>query len=1042
MKTNDFEIKTTRILNGETFAYLVSFSLSFFMLVSIKQIFKVFVQLDASVSCLIAFIAASVLSYLLERRFVFRKKVLSSNIKQVIMLVIRAAVNFGFYKLCMFGFTDLLNMPTTFSWMLAILMSFMFNYFFDRTLLFDCDYRPETVKKSRLYKAFYSNKYVVLSFVFAFVAISIIYLIFSVFPFGDNTVMRMDLYHQYGPLFAELYDRVVNHQSFLYSWTSGGGTSFLGNYFNYLSSPLTTLIFLFDKEDISFAISFIVAVKCILSATTFAYYLKKSIGKNDVYISAFGVLYAFCAYFLAYYWNVMWLDAMFVLPLLALGIENIVKSGNAKLYIASLTYILLANYYMGYMMCIFAVIYFLVFLCIAPAKYKKTINPQLQFKNKYSVKALMNNGAFNSVFKFGVSSIICGLLCAVSLIPVYFILKGCSATSGSFPTSFTSYFPLFDFITSHFAGMQETIRSSGDDVLPNVYCGVLSILLLPLFVINKKISIKEKAGYIILLILMVFFFDNNCANYIWHGLHFPNDLPYRFSFMYSFILLIIGYKTLVKFNGIDVKDISYVGLAWVFIVLVAQKLTNTKMTEYTVYVTLAFVIIWTAFLTLSKKNLLRKSLKSTMIIVFILCEIIASDSFVLKITQSNEDYKDKYDTYTEAIDYIKDSDEGFYKTELCYLDTRMDPCYYGYEGMSIFSSMAYESYSGVQKNLGMFGNLINSYTYNTQTPVYNMMFNLKYLIQTSVSLPPSNNLYQKLYTTSDGESNVYQNKFYLPIAYCVNQEIDDWVTENDNPFEIQSDFVKLSTGIDKDVFVAPEFNSTDFDEVSGDDVSENGSYWVSKNSTDSTYGNCDITLTAKTSGNFFIYVSSNDIKNIEVNSDKVASHVQSIEEPYILDVGYHDAGDEIVVSIDAGSMEDVSESYYNFYAYSLDEAVFNEAYQKLNTCSMDVTSHSDTIIEGTINCKEDSYIYSSIPYDDGWKIYIDGEEAETFEVGTAMLATTIKPGEHEIVFKYSPKGIIIGSLISAVTVFGLGAYTVLSKKVNKSTRRKNEEIVD
>ena len=86
---------------------------------------------------------------------------------------------------------------------------------------------------------------------------------------------------------------------------------------------------------------------------------------------------------------------------------------------------------------------------------------------------------------------------------------------------------------------------------------------------------------------------------------------------------------------------------------------------------------------------------------------------------------------------------------------------------------------------------------------------------------------------------------------------------------------------------------------------------------------------------------------------------------------------------------------------------------------MDVTSHSDTTIEGTINCKEDSYIYSSIPYDDGWKIYIDGEEAETFEVGTAMLATTIKPGEHEIVFKYSPKGIIIGSLISAVTVLFL-----------------------
>ena len=53
-----------------------------------------------------------------------------------------------------------------------------------------------------------------------------IYVIFSVFPFGSITVMRMDLYHQYGPLFAELYDRVVEHKSFIYSWQSGGGSSF------------------------------------------------------------------------------------------------------------------------------------------------------------------------------------------------------------------------------------------------------------------------------------------------------------------------------------------------------------------------------------------------------------------------------------------------------------------------------------------------------------------------------------------------------------------------------------------------------------------------------------------------------------------------------------------------------------------------------------------------------------------------------------------------------------------------------------------------
>lgn len=161
-----------------------------------------------------------------------------------------------------------------------------------------------------------------------------IFIVYSVFPFGDGTVMRMDLYHQYGPLFAELYDRVVEGKSLLYSWESGGGSSFLGNYFNYLSSPFTVLIFLFDKADISFAITALVIVKCMASAVTFTYYLKASQKRHSYVSAAFGVFYAFCAYFLAYYWNIMWIDGMILLPLIVLGIERLIHTGKGALYTA------------------------------------------------------------------------------------------------------------------------------------------------------------------------------------------------------------------------------------------------------------------------------------------------------------------------------------------------------------------------------------------------------------------------------------------------------------------------------------------------------------------------------------------------------------------------------------------------------------------------------------------------------------------------------------------------------------------------------------
>ena len=1034
--------KTNKFINGETVSYTLMATVSLFILFSIKQILKVFIGIGVTPSCIIAFLIASIVSFIIERKYVFGKKILSSNIKQIIFFVIRIAVNFGFYKLAEFGFFNMLDMPISFAWFIAIVTSFLFNYVYDRTLIFDCGYDAVSVKQSKTYKIFYKNRYVFLTTVLATACIAVIYVIFSVFPFGSITVMRMDLYHQYGPLFAELYDRIVEHKSLLYSWITGGGSSFLGNYLNYLSSPLSFLIFLFDKEDISYAITFIVAFKCILSATSFSYYLKKSFNKDNYFLSAFGILYAFSAYFLAYYWNVMWLDAMIMLPLIALGIEKIFKTGDIKLYTVSLIILFFANYYMGYMCCIFAVLYF--FVCfINTYSNDGKLNENAVYEKKYSTKALMNNVFINRGVKFAFASIIAALICAITLVPVFMILKNSSATSGTFPQTFKSYFDLLDLITSHFALLETTIRSSGDNVLPNIYTGILTFILLPLFLVNNKIKLKEKATYVVLIIFFVFCFNNNCAEYIWHAFHFPNDLPYRYSYMYSFIIAVMGYKTILNFKGIKVKDIAYTGLAIISFVIVCQKFLTNKMTNSTIYATIIFVALWCGFLFLLKNKNAQKKTVSFVLVTFILCETIISSIVGLPLNQDNKNYKENYKTYTDAINYIDNKDSGFYRTELCYLNTRMDPAYYGYNGISVFSSMAYESYSQLQSSLGMQSNKVNSYTYNTQTPVYNMMFNIKYLIQTDVSLAPSSNLYKKIYTTSDKKSNVYESKYNLPIAYCVNSKIDDWVTDEGNPFEIQSDFVKLATGY-SNVFKPVEYNSTDFDAVSGDDVTENGTYWLEKSDSSSNYGTETVSLSPTIDGNLYLYVKSSDLKTITVNSEKVSDITQSMEDAYILDLGYHNKGDEVLVSLDASKMESESTSF-DFYCYTADDTVVKNMYNSLAGNSLNVESYSDTTIKGTVNAKENCCLYSSIPYDDGWSVYVDGKKAETFEIGGTLLAIELTPGQHKIEYKYFPVGFLYGIIISAVTVFGLCGFYIYNKsslKLNKSKRRKDKIIVE
>ena len=1034
--------KTNKFINGETVSYTLMATVSLFILFSIKQILKVFIGIGVTPSCFIAFLIASIVSFIIERKYVFGKKILSSNIKQIIFFVIRIAVNFGFYKLAEFGFFNMLDMPISFAWFIAIVTSFLFNYVYDRTLIFDCGYDAVSVKQSKTYKIFYKNRYVFLTTVLATACIAVIYVIFSVFPFGSITVMRMDLYHQYGPLFAELYDRIVEHKSLLYSWNTGGGSSFLGNYLNYLSSPLSFLIFLFDKEDISYAITFIVALKCILSATSFSYYLKKSFNKDNYFLSAFGILYAFSAYFLAYYWNVMWLDAMIMLPLIALGIAKIFKTGDIKLYTVSLVILFFANYYMGYMCCIFAVLYF--FVCfINTYSNDGKLNENAVYEKKYSTKALMNNVFINRGVKFAFASIIAALICAITLVPVFMILKNSSATSGTFPQTFKSYFDLLDLITSHFALLETTIRSSGDNVLPNIYTGILTFILLPLFLVNNKIKLKEKATYVVLIIFFVFCFNNNCAEYIWHAFHFPNDLPYRYSYMYSFIIAVMGYKTILNFKGIKVKDIAYTGLAIISFVIICQKFLTNKMTNSTIYATIIFVALWCGFLFLLKNKNAQKKTVSFVLVTFILCETIISSIVGLPLNQDNKNYKENYKTYTDAINYIDNKDSGFYRTELCYLNTRMDPAYYGYNGISVFSSMAYESYSQLQSSLGMQGNKVNSYTYNTQTPVYNMMFNIKYLIQTDVSLAPSSNLYKKIHTTSDKKSNVYESKYNLPIAYCVNSKIDDWVTDEGNPFEIQSDFVKLATGY-SNVFKPVKYNSTDFDAVSGDDVTENGTYWLEKSDSSSNYGTETVSLSPTIDGNLYLYVKSSDLKTITVNSEKVSDITQSMEDAYILDLGYHNKGDEVLVSLDASKMESESTSF-DFYCYTADDTVVKNMYNSLAGNSLNVESYSDTTIKGTVKAKENCYLYSSIPYDDGWSVYVDGKKAETFEIGGTLLAIELTPGQHKIEYKYFPVGFLYGIIISAVTVFGLCGFYIYNKsslKLNKSKRRKDKIIVE
>ena len=389
-------------------------------------------------------------------------------------------------------------------------------------------------------KNFYEeNKYVFCSGGAALLIILLVYFCFEIIPFGDKTIYRMDLYHQYGPLFSEMYDRITSGSSFLYSWSSGLGSAFVGNFFNYLSSPISFIILLFGHENTFEAVAAMIAIKSVLSSMSMAYYLKSSHKANDFSICAFGVVYAFSAYFIAYYWNVMWLDSMYILPFVALGIERIINSGKVKTYIIALVWAIFSNYYIGFMICIFSCFYFLYYFACSFTRLKS----RRDLLNNETIFDKINNSFFlKSGTRFAFASLSVGIILLFMLVPILHVLRSSSATSGTAPEEQKFYFDIFDFLANHLASLDPTIRSSGEDVLPNVYCGILTVVLIPLYLFSKKISGIEKIASIVFLAIMYFSFNINYLNFAWHGFHFPNDLPYRQSFMYSFLFYLFLYE--------------------------------------------------------------------------------------------------------------------------------------------------------------------------------------------------------------------------------------------------------------------------------------------------------------------------------------------------------------------------------------------------------------------------------------------------------------------------------------------------------------------
>lgn len=354
----------------------------------------------------------------------------------------------------------------------------------------------------------------------------------GIHPFGDRQILVVDSWHQYFPFFRVEREKLMDGGSFLYSWQNGMGTNFLSLISYYASSPLNWLSVFFSDENARDAFTLILIAKIGFSGAFFSCFLRYTYKRKDISICIFSAMFALCSYVLGYYWNVMWFDTVAMFPLVMTGVVAICRERKWKLFTFSLALSLISSYYVGYFTCIFCIFMFAAAGIIEPKGIKDF---------------------FVKLYIMVRSSVLGIALSAFMTLPAYFGLQLTYSANNIFPKE-TVFYEKWTDLFSNLLSFSQPAKVEG---LPNFACGMLAVFLFGVFVFSLGIKIREKISVLAMLAIIVVSCNMNKLNYIWHGFHFTNQIPYRFAFIFSFVLVAAAFRAydVMMKKGITVYQI-------------------------------------------------------------------------------------------------------------------------------------------------------------------------------------------------------------------------------------------------------------------------------------------------------------------------------------------------------------------------------------------------------------------------------------------------------------------------------------------------------
>ena len=845
------------------------------------------------------------------------------------------------------------------------------------------------------------------------------FIIIKVWPFGDGTVLIIDSLHQYLPFYTDFHEKLVHGESLLYSFSGGFGYDFWSTYAYYFASPFNFLIALVPTPNVGDFMDLMILIKVSLCGGIFAWYLNRRQPSRLFDPIVFGTMYAMGNFLIGYYFNLMWLDSIAVLPLIMFGIEKLVKGESGRVYGISLFYALWCNYYIGFMLCIFSCLYLMV--CFSERE------------------ALGLKDFLKRCVTFAWYSLLAGGMASAVLLPAYISLSSSeSMQSNSFPTTVKFYTDIVEMLYAHFIA-EHPINISDSQVGLNAYCGVSVLILVLLYALDRKISWRKKAGRLALAGLLLLSFSMNILNYIWHGFHTQNGLPNRFAFLYIVIILTMCFDVLPHIGGMSVPALLIGCVPPVVFAFAACLMKALDFDTYgnwnyltpillTVYAVLILVIrilhgsktavhgqagaaVYEGAEGSSTSAYERPEgaafgqagykIACIMLSAVMLAEAIAHGIYGIEYNENvtRSIYLEDQASFKELVGRTGDTD--FFRSEIDRTRMRNVGIFSGAHSIVMFNSTMAESVTEFCDRIGMEART-NKNGYVGVTRLMNDVFGIRYLLSPKGK---GDTLYGFEKIDEDDNLILYKNENALSLGFMVNPELRYWDTDGASGIDVQNDFVNLATGMD-DLYVLDRTIDAKDGEENGILVPENKQVYID--------------LPAR-------------VAEIKVDTPEYSDTYKTYtDHMYVI----NSLGDNNLANITCTLKSGQNSAVVNVYTCS------NEACDKvvevLARDQMKNVMAEGNRLSGDVDASEDGILLLTIPYDKDWKVTVDGGKAEALEIGSMFMGLELPAGSHQIAMKYEPGGLkagIILSLLCACLLFATLFFEEKRKKKRKEEKR-------